>query len=246
MRSSPETSSTALPPEERMVVRLQSGRSWSPGSPATVTPTSAFTWNSPLERARSGTESTAAVSATRVCLSPGALTEFVLLSVHLLGSREADTFTPVPFNHHRLIVKFPRNGIETAFTPAGQDVLACLPGANAHEINTRITVSLKKDAEVKRKAEAKAPAGEEATGEDKPVGVGNLTIIFPYAGNVDLTNQLLDSDEFAGLAAISPAATVDSFKGHEGDIVVLVMGTRAESGPGFTARVRRLNVMLTR
>lgn len=98
--------------------------------------------------------------------------------------------------------------------------------------------------DVKKKAEAERRARDEKGVEE--FGPQNVTIIAPYSANVDLINKLLDSREFAGLAGISPAAAVDSFQGREADIVVLVMGTNARFGPGFTANRKRLNVMLTR
>ncbi|KAH6695094.1 P-loop containing nucleoside triphosphate hydrolase protein [Plectosphaerella plurivora] len=54
-----------------------------------------------------------------------------------------------------------------------------------------------------------------------------IQILAPYAANVELINERKDS----------PA---------QKDIVVVVMGTNFEVGPGFTAEPRRLNVLLTR
>ena len=74
----------------------------------------------------------------------------------------------------------------------------------------------------------------------------NITVIAPYAANVQCINKLLRSPEYADLAGMAPASTVDSFQGREGDIVVLIMGTNDITGPGFTANEKRLNVMVTR
>ena len=43
-----------------------------------------------------------------------------------------------------------------------------------------------------------------------------------------------------------PDCTVRSYQGCESDIVVLIMGTSRDLGPGFTRDAKRLNVMLTR
>ena len=82
--------------------------------------------------------------------------------------------------------------------------------------------------------------------DQKKIDAAQITIISPYTGNVQLINDWLELPEFASLASMSAAMTVDSFQGREGDIVILVMGTNAVRGPGFTRDPHRLNVMATR
>lgn len=48
------------------------------------------------------------------------------------------------------------------------------------------------------------------------------------------------------LESMEEAATVDSFQGREGDIVVTIMATTQAVGAGFTTDMNRLNVMLSR
>jgi superfamily I DNA and/or RNA helicase len=45
---------------------------------------------------------------------------------------------------------------------------------------------------------------------------------------------------YDSLRGIESADTVDSFQGREAGIVVLILGTTRESGPGFTADEQRL------
>ncbi|TFB02785.1 Regulator of nonsense transcripts 1 [Trichoderma ghanense] len=74
----------------------------------------------------------------------------------------------------------------------------------------------------------------------------DFAIITPYAANVGLTERRREKPEYAILSAMPPAATVDSFQGREADIMVAIMGTTEEVGPGFTTDAHRLNVMLSR
>ncbi|KAJ4199794.1 hypothetical protein NW759_016004 [Fusarium solani] len=73
-----------------------------------------------------------------------------------------------------------------------------------------------------------------------------FVVISPYKSNVELINRLRKNPEYAALAGMADAVTVDSFQGQEGDIAVVVMGTTGKSGPGFTADEQRLNVMFSR
>ncbi|KAK4097145.1 hypothetical protein N658DRAFT_561957 [Parathielavia hyrcaniae] len=77
---------------------------------------------------------------------------------------------------------------------------------------------------------------------------GQITIISPYAANVDLVRRLLRNDpRYSALKAMGKPATVDSFQGQENDIIIVVMGTRfSHPGPGFNTDQFRLNVPLTR
>jgi hypothetical protein len=72
----------------------------------------------------------------------------------------------------------------------------------------------------------------------------NIVIIMPYKANVEWGNRQLAS--FPTLANMRPIQTADSFQGCQGDMAVVVFGTTAWSGPGFTSDENRLNVMITR
>ncbi|KIE02685.1 hypothetical protein MAJ_00987, partial [Metarhizium majus ARSEF 297] len=74
----------------------------------------------------------------------------------------------------------------------------------------------------------------------------DMVIISPYSASISTIEKLRKSAEFAALKPMRPAATVDSFQGQEGDIAVIIMGTTASTGPGFTADEHRLNVLLSR
>ncbi|EEU46666.1 uncharacterized protein NECHADRAFT_79481 [Fusarium vanettenii 77-13-4] len=73
-----------------------------------------------------------------------------------------------------------------------------------------------------------------------------FVVISPYKSNVELINRLCKNPEYAALAGMAVAVTVDSFQGQGGDNAVVVMGTTGKSGPGFTADEQRLNVMFSR
>ncbi|KAL6887186.1 hypothetical protein HDV57DRAFT_508130 [Trichoderma longibrachiatum] len=81
------------------------------------------------------------------------------------------------------------------------------------------------------------------TGRFKPA---DFAIITPYAANVGLTERLRERAEYAILLGMPPTATVDSFQGREAGIMVVIMGTTEEVGPGFTTDAHRLKVMLSR
>ncbi|KHN99768.1 uncharacterized protein MAM_02621 [Metarhizium album ARSEF 1941] len=74
----------------------------------------------------------------------------------------------------------------------------------------------------------------------------DLVVISPYSANINTIEQLRKRREFAGLQPMRPAATVDSFQGQEGTIVMVIMGTTVSSGPGHTCDEQRLNVLLSR
>ncbi|KAL6699416.1 AAA domain-containing protein [Trichoderma pleuroticola] len=78
------------------------------------------------------------------------------------------------------------------------------------------------------------------------ISAADIAIITPYAANVELVNRRRMRPEYEALSAMPPAATVDSFQGREADIMVVIMGTTEEVGPGFTTDQHRLNVMLSR
>ncbi|SPO04675.1 uncharacterized protein DNG_07360 [Cephalotrichum gorgonifer] len=78
------------------------------------------------------------------------------------------------------------------------------------------------------------------------VQAGEILVLAPYKANVVLFNKIKESRNCPSLSSLRPASTVDSVQGKEGDIVVLIMGTNEQRGPGFTRDKKRLNVMLTR
>ncbi|UKZ57243.1 hypothetical protein TrVGV298_011096 [Trichoderma virens] len=78
------------------------------------------------------------------------------------------------------------------------------------------------------------------------IKAADIAIITPYAANVELINRRRTRPEHEALSTMPPAATVDSFQGREADIMVVIMGTTEEVGPGFTTDQHRLNVMLSR
>lgn len=75
----------------------------------------------------------------------------------------------------------------------------------------------------------------------------NIVVICPYKANVEIIESWRKRQpKYEVLEPMPRAATVDSFQGQEGDIVVVVMGTTTAVGPGFTKDENRLNVMLSR
>ena len=73
-----------------------------------------------------------------------------------------------------------------------------------------------------------------------------IVIIAPYKPNVTYANSQLTQKRYPALQGIQPVQTADSFQGCEGDMAVVIFGTTARSGPGFTSDENRLNVMITR
>ncbi|KAL7955997.1 hypothetical protein V8C34DRAFT_326665 [Trichoderma compactum] len=61
-----------------------------------------------------------------------------------------------------------------------------------------------------------------------------IAIVTPYAANVELVNRRQMRPEYEALSVMPLATTVDSFRGREADIMVVIMGTTEEVGPGFT------------
>lgn len=80
----------------------------------------------------------------------------------------------------------------------------------------------------------------------KKVAPSKISIVAPYAANVEIINSLLKRSKYISLQGIPKPSTIDSFQGQENDIIVGVVGTDEIVGPGFTADANRLNVMLTR
>ncbi|KFG84682.1 putative DNA helicase [Metarhizium anisopliae] len=74
----------------------------------------------------------------------------------------------------------------------------------------------------------------------------DIVIISPYSANISTIEKFRKRPKFASLKPMRPAATVDSFQGQEGDIVMIIMGTTTSTGPGFTSDEHRLNVLLSR
>ncbi|GKT57118.1 DNA helicase [Colletotrichum tofieldiae] len=81
----------------------------------------------------------------------------------------------------------------------------------------------------------------------KNVNPAKITIISPYAANVDYLSRMRKQPEYAALEGMPQASSVDGFQGQENDIMIVVMGTAfPQPGAGFTSNPQRLNVMLTR
>jgi superfamily I DNA and/or RNA helicase len=79
------------------------------------------------------------------------------------------------------------------------------------------------------------------------IPAASIAVISPYKANVELFERCRkDSQHSAPLLDMPPAATVDSFQGREADIMVVILGTTKEVGPGFTIDKNRLNVMFSR
>ncbi|KAK7428202.1 hypothetical protein QQZ08_005268 [Neonectria magnoliae] len=79
------------------------------------------------------------------------------------------------------------------------------------------------------------------------VDPSKVVIISPYKANVAVIERMRKKQSaYSVLESMEEAATIDSFQGREGDIVVVIMGTTQAVGPGFTTDVNRLNVMLSR
>jgi superfamily I DNA and/or RNA helicase len=70
------------------------------------------------------------------------------------------------------------------------------------------------------------------------VNAADIGIISPYKANVQAINK--ETARCDGLKGINDAATVEAYQGCEAGVVVLIMCTTQESGPGFTADPRRL------
>ncbi|RSL42821.1 hypothetical protein CEP53_011993 [Fusarium sp. AF-6] len=73
-----------------------------------------------------------------------------------------------------------------------------------------------------------------------------IAIITPYTANMHVIEEVRKGMKYATLASMKPAKTVHSFQGQESDIVVAIMATTKESGPGMTTDEHQLNVMLSR
>uniref|UniRef100_A0A8H7NN41 DNA2/NAM7 helicase-like C-terminal domain-containing protein n=1 Tax=Bionectria ochroleuca TaxID=29856 RepID=A0A8H7NN41_BIOOC len=73
-----------------------------------------------------------------------------------------------------------------------------------------------------------------------------ICLITPYKANVHAIEKMRKRSDYDILAGMPPAATVDSFQGREGDIVVAIMVSTEKSGPGFMRCENRLNVLLSR
>ncbi|KAL2754139.1 hypothetical protein ACRALDRAFT_1081301 [Sodiomyces alcalophilus JCM 7366] len=75
------------------------------------------------------------------------------------------------------------------------------------------------------------------------VKASDFAVITPYRSNRAHVSSLFEKDEC--LAKI-PVYTIDAIQGREADIVVFIMTVNADTGPGFVADLRRLNVAMTR
>ncbi|KAL7931581.1 hypothetical protein V8C35DRAFT_329564 [Trichoderma chlorosporum] len=61
----------------------------------------------------------------------------------------------------------------------------------------------------------------------------DVGIITPYKANVEPVARRR-KDPALSISKMDPAATVDSFQGREKPIILVIMGTTQEVGPGFT------------
>ncbi|KAH6854035.1 P-loop containing nucleoside triphosphate hydrolase protein [Chaetomium sp. MPI-CAGE-AT-0009] len=76
---------------------------------------------------------------------------------------------------------------------------------------------------------------------------GKITVLSPYAANVELIAKRRRLPKYAALTGMDPASTVDAFQGQENDIIIAIIGTSFPTpGPGCTTDPHRLNVLLTR
>lgn len=81
--------------------------------------------------------------------------------------------------------------------------------------------------------------------DEKGADPARIRFLSPYAATVqDIKDKL---ERYTQLRGTPAPATVDSFQGHESDVVVLVMGIASRRpGPEFVAEEARINVMMTR
>ena len=81
--------------------------------------------------------------------------------------------------------------------------------------------------------------------DEDGVDPARIRFLSPYAATVREIRDKLE--RFPQLQRTGPPSTVDSFQGHESDIVMLVMGVAGRRpGPEFVAEEARINVMMTR
>ncbi|ROT34490.1 hypothetical protein SODALDRAFT_353804 [Sodiomyces alkalinus F11] len=80
-------------------------------------------------------------------------------------------------------------------------------------------------------------------GTNGRVKASDFAVITPYRSNRAYAASLFKGDQY--LAQI-PVYTIDAIQGREADIVVFIMTVNSETGPGFVADLRRLNVAMTR
>ncbi|KAI8656267.1 AAA-12 domain-containing protein [Fusarium sp. Ph1] len=73
-----------------------------------------------------------------------------------------------------------------------------------------------------------------------------IAIITPYTANVDVIKSVRRGPKYAAIASMKPAKTIYSFQGQESEIVVAIMATTKQAGPGMTTDEHHLNVMLSR
>ncbi|EEU35957.1 uncharacterized protein NECHADRAFT_49767 [Fusarium vanettenii 77-13-4] len=78
------------------------------------------------------------------------------------------------------------------------------------------------------------------------VDASQIAIITPYTANVDVIKSVRRGPKYAALASMKPAKTIYSFQGQESDIIIAIMATTKQAGPGMTTDEHHLNVMLSR
>ncbi|KAK2029549.1 hypothetical protein LX32DRAFT_693142 [Colletotrichum zoysiae] len=81
----------------------------------------------------------------------------------------------------------------------------------------------------------------------KSLDASRITILAPYAANVDFQGKMCKKPEYDILKDMPQASTIDGSQGQENDIIIVVVGTTFPyPGFGFTAVTSRLNVLFTR
>ncbi|PNP83871.1 hypothetical protein FNYG_02559 [Fusarium nygamai] len=73
-----------------------------------------------------------------------------------------------------------------------------------------------------------------------------IVILTPWHANAVLIERKRDQKRFELLKGMPEAATIESYRGRESDIVVVVMATTRDTGPDITANEHLLITMLTR
>ncbi|KAF4497036.1 DNA helicase [Fusarium agapanthi] len=73
-----------------------------------------------------------------------------------------------------------------------------------------------------------------------------IVILTPWFANAALIERKRNQKRFESLKNMPEAATIESYRGREADIVVVVMSTTRDTGPDITANEHLLITMLTR
>ncbi|KAF5636033.1 DNA helicase [Fusarium sp. NRRL 52700] len=79
-----------------------------------------------------------------------------------------------------------------------------------------------------------------------PIDPAQIVILTPWFANAVLIERKRNQKRFEILKNMPEAATIESYRGREADIVVVVMSTTRDTGPDITANEHLLITMLTR